>query len=140
MFGLAVQGVVHPDRVWTRGGARPGDAGVLSKPLGSGIVLAGGRPDNVAAAIMVMRRLNPAAADALSTLGEGPHAVTDVTGSDCLVMAGRWQNAPPPWPRSPSTPRPPVACWPPWHPAMPITGWPTTVSLSSAPSPTALWR
>lgn len=84
IFGLAVQGVVHPDRVWTKGGARPGDALVLSKPLGSGIVLAGGRPEEIAAAIRVMRRLNRAAAAALSNLGEGPHAVTDVTGFGLL--------------------------------------------------------
>ena len=39
---LAVQGLVHPDRVWTKAGARAGDVLVLSKPIGSGIVLAGG--------------------------------------------------------------------------------------------------
>ncbi|MGH9286632.1 MAG: selenide, water dikinase SelD, partial [Acidimicrobiales bacterium] len=42
IFGLAVQGLVHPDRVWTKAGARRGDSLVLSKPLGTGIVLAGG--------------------------------------------------------------------------------------------------
>src|SRR5215208_4134951 len=42
IFGLAVQGLVHPDRILTKGGARPGDQLVLSKPLGTGIVLAGG--------------------------------------------------------------------------------------------------
>src|SRR5215207_11059444 len=42
IFGLAVQGLVHPDRVLTKGGAQPGDVLVLSKPLGTGIVLAGG--------------------------------------------------------------------------------------------------
>src|SRR5439155_15138705 len=45
IFGLAVQGLVHPDRVWTKAGARPGDALLLSKPLGTGILLAGGDPD-----------------------------------------------------------------------------------------------
>jgi selenide,water dikinase len=91
IFGLAVQGLVHPDRVWTKSGARPGDCLVLSKPLGSGIVLAGGEPDEKAAAIEVMRRLNRAAAEALSALGtgggtggDGPHAVTDVTGYGLL--------------------------------------------------------
>ena len=39
IFGLAVQGLVHPERVWAKSGARPGDRLVLSKPLGSGIVL-----------------------------------------------------------------------------------------------------
>jgi selenide,water dikinase len=81
IFGLAVQGLVHPDRIWTKAGARPGDVLVLSKPLGSGIVLAGGSDADKAAAIVYMRRLNRAAAETLSALpGKGPHAVTDVTG------------------------------------------------------------
>src|SRR5947207_11023049 len=45
IFGLAVHGLVHPDRILTKGGARPGDALVLSKPIGTGIVLAGGGDD-----------------------------------------------------------------------------------------------
>ena len=44
IFGLAVQGLVHPERAFTKGGARPGEVVVLSKPLGTGIVLAGGQP------------------------------------------------------------------------------------------------
>ncbi|MFN8041364.1 MAG: selenide, water dikinase SelD, partial [Acidimicrobiales bacterium] len=48
IFGLAVQGLVHPDRVLTKGGARPGDALVLSKPVGTGLVLAAGSPDEKA--------------------------------------------------------------------------------------------
>src|SRR5687768_6385000 len=40
IFGLAVQGLVHPDRVWAKSGALAGDVLVLSKPLGTGIVLA----------------------------------------------------------------------------------------------------
>ncbi|MDQ2726279.1 MAG: selenide, water dikinase SelD [Actinomycetota bacterium] len=91
IFGLAVQGLVHPDRVWTKAGARPGDALVLSKPLGSGIVLAGGRPDEVTTAIAIMRRLNRDAAAALSALGEAPHAVTDVTGFGLLGHS--WEMA-----------------------------------------------
>ena len=91
IFGLAVQGLVHPDRVWTKAGARPGDVLLLSKPLGSGIVLAGGSPDDKAATIGVMRRLNRAAAEALSSLPEPPHAVTDVTGFGLLGHA--WEMA-----------------------------------------------
>ena len=91
IFGLAVQGLVHPDRVWTKAGARPGDVLLLSKPLGSGIVLAGGTADDKAAAIAFMRRLNRAAAEALSTLPEPPHAVTDVTGFGLLGHA--WEMA-----------------------------------------------
>ena len=87
IFGLAVQGLIDPSRVWTKSGARVGDVLVLSKPLGSGIVLAGGSPDEKAATIEIMRRLNRAAAEALSALpddGGGPHAVTDVTGYGLL--------------------------------------------------------
>src|SRR5688500_13132833 len=42
IFGLAVQGLVDPRRVWTKAGAQVGDVLVLSKPIGTGIVLAGG--------------------------------------------------------------------------------------------------
>ena len=91
IFGLAVQGLVHPDRVWTKSGARPGDVLLLSKPVGTGILLAGGGADDKAAAITVMRRLNRGAAEALSLLAEPPHAVTDVTG---FGLAGHaWEMA-----------------------------------------------
>ncbi len=84
IFGLAVQGTVHPDRIWTKQGARPGDTLVLSKPLGTGVVLAGGSPSEKAAAIKVMRRLNAEAAAALAGASRRPHAVTDVTGYGLL--------------------------------------------------------
>ena len=42
-YGLAVVGTVHPDGVWTKSGARPGDALFLTKPLGTGLVLHGRR-------------------------------------------------------------------------------------------------
>lgn len=80
IFGLAVQGLVDPSRVWTKAGAQPGDVLLLSKPLGTGILLAGGGDDDKASAILSMRRLNRAAAEALSALEVAPHAVTDVTG------------------------------------------------------------
>src|SRR2546423_7096750 len=41
IFGLAVQGLVHPHHIWSKGGARAGDLLVLSKPIGTGIVPAG---------------------------------------------------------------------------------------------------
>lgn len=91
IFGLAVQGIVHPDHVWTKAGARPGDVLVLSKPIGTGILLAGGGDDQKAAAIASMRLLNRAAAEALADLPGGPHAVTDVTG---FGLAGHgWEMA-----------------------------------------------
>jgi selenide,water dikinase len=91
IFGLAVQGLVHPDRVWTKAGARPGDTLVLSKPIGTGILLAGGADDDKAAAIARMRTLNRAAAEALAGLDAAPHAVTDVTGFGLLGHA--WEMA-----------------------------------------------
>lgn len=80
IFGLAVQGLVHPDRVLTKGGARPGDALVLSKPIGTGLVLAAGSADERAAAIAGMRRINRSASEVLVGLGSAVHATTDVTG------------------------------------------------------------
>jgi selenide,water dikinase len=80
IFGLAVQGLVNPERILTKGGSRPGDALVLSKPIGTGIVLAGGTDDAKAAAITSMRSLNRAASEALVALGDACHGATDVTG------------------------------------------------------------
>ncbi len=80
IFGLAVQGVVHPDRIFRKEGAQVGDALVLSKPLGTAITLAGGTPAQKAAATAGMRRLNRAASEALQAVGSAVHAVTDVTG------------------------------------------------------------
>ncbi len=91
IFGLAVQGLVHPDHIFTKGGARPGDVLMLSKPLGTGIVLSGGSEAQKRAAIERMRMLNRSAAEALSTMGDGVHAVTDVTG---FGLAGHgWEMA-----------------------------------------------
>lgn len=80
IFGLAVQGTVDPDRILTKGGARPGDVLVLSKPIGSGIVLAGGSPEDKSAAIARMRQLNRGASEALVALGDAVRGATDVTG------------------------------------------------------------
>ncbi|MGE0878100.1 MAG: selenide, water dikinase SelD [Acidimicrobiia bacterium] len=80
IFGLAVQGLVHPDHIFTKAGARAGDVLVASKPFGTGIVLAGGSDDEKRSAITRMRGLNRQASEALQTLGDRVHAVTDVTG------------------------------------------------------------
>jgi len=82
IFGLAVQGLVHPDGVWSKADAQLGDVLVLSKPLGTGIVLAGDDDGAREAAIAGMRTLNRAAAEALAEVG--PHAVTDITGYGLL--------------------------------------------------------
>jgi selenide,water dikinase len=89
-YGLAVMGLVHPDRVWIKGGARPGDALVLTKPLGVGVVttaLKGGvaDPAHVAVAVESMKRLNRDAARLLRQVGVA--ACTDVTGFALLGHA-----------------------------------------------------
>jgi selenide, water dikinase len=75
-YGLAVVGTVHPDAVWVKSGARPGDAVFLTKPLGTGLVLAA--KGDIEEAARWMTTLNDAAADVLRAFA--PHAVTDVTG------------------------------------------------------------
>jgi len=91
IFGLAVQGTVHPSALWRKGGARPGDRLVISKPLGTGLVLAGGNDDEKAAATISMKATNRIAADVLGCLDTRPSAVTDVTG---FGLAGHaWEIA-----------------------------------------------
>ncbi len=75
-YGLAVVGTVHPDGIWTKSTARPGDALFLTKPLGTGLVLAA--KGDITAAVEQMTTLNAAAADVVRPFT--PNAVTDVTG------------------------------------------------------------
>jgi len=75
-YGLAVVGLVHPDGVWPKSGAQPGDALFLTKPLGTGLVLAA--KGDIDEAVRWMTTLNAAAADAVRPFS--PNAVTDVTG------------------------------------------------------------
>src|SRR5829696_1755987 len=87
IFGLAVVGTVHPNRVLSNAGAKPGDALVLSKPLGLGIISTAAKNDQdargaIAEAIRVMTTLNRAAAEVLA--GFEVHALTDVTGFGLL--------------------------------------------------------
>jgi selenide,water dikinase len=84
IFGLAVQGLVHPDRILKKSGARAGDVLGLSKPLGTGIVLAGDSAEDKASAIRGMRTLNRAVSEALVEIGSAVHALTDVTGYGLL--------------------------------------------------------
>ena len=69
-----------PTACSARAGAPAGDVVVLSKPLGTGLTLAGGTDDDKAAAIAGMRALNRVASERLQALGDVVHAVTDVTG------------------------------------------------------------
>ncbi len=92
-YGLAVVGIVHPDRVLTNAGARPGDAVVLTKPIGLGVVSTAikrgqAEPRLVETAVMVMTTLNADARDAALALGGAVHAATDVTGFGLLGHLG----------------------------------------------------
>jgi selenide,water dikinase len=84
-YGLAVVGTVHPDGVWPKSGARPGDALFLTKPLGTALVLHAGSDDEQAAAVEWMTTLNKDWADVLRAFR--PNAVTDVTGFGLLGHA-----------------------------------------------------
>ncbi len=84
-YGLAVTGLVHPDEVRTNQNARPGDALVLTKPLGTGLIanaLKAGqveeRDPRVQEAIESMRALSAAASDVFAR--HGVRCATDVTG------------------------------------------------------------
>jgi len=84
-YGLAVVGEVHPGRVLAKGGARAGDALVLTKPLGSGAVTTAlkrgtAEAGDVRAAVESMARLNAAASAVFREAGDAVHALTDVTG------------------------------------------------------------
>jgi len=89
-YGLAVMGLIHPDRVATKGGARPGDTLVLTKPLGVGIVTTAfksdvAEPRSMEEAVASMSRLNRDAAHAM--VGGTYHAATDITGFGLLGHA-----------------------------------------------------
>lgn len=91
-FGYAVTGLIHPSRIWRNVGARAGDALILTKPLGTGVIataLKQGRaePKWVDAAIESMTRLNRDAADGFHELEDSVHAVTDITGFGLLGHA-----------------------------------------------------
>ncbi len=88
-FGLAVVGTVHPERVLTNAGAHAGDALVLTKPIGLGVISTAVKrdaasPELVAEAVGVMTTLNAGARDAAIELGDAVHAATDVTGFGLL--------------------------------------------------------
>lgn len=90
VYGLAVIGEVHPDRILTRAGGRPGDVLVLTKPLGTGLIATALRvdeaePEWIAAATESMLRLNRVACAA--ALRHGASACTDITGFGLLVHA-----------------------------------------------------
>jgi selenide, water dikinase len=120
-YGLSVTGLIHPDEVMSKGGARPGDRLYLTKPLGTGIVTTAAKRtgpgespadratrraqggidlnlDHLDAAIASMLHLNRAAAQAARLTGV--RGATDITGfgllghaCEMLVAAQRWSEA-----------------------------------------------
>jgi selenide,water dikinase len=92
IYGLAVTGLVHPARIVSNAGGRPGDRLVLTKPIGTGIITTAAKNDQdergaIALAITIMSTLNRAAAEAMTAVGVGDggvHAATDITGFGLL--------------------------------------------------------
>lgn len=89
-FGYSVTGLVHPKRIVTNAGARPGDALVLTKPLGVGLLTSGIKFKKTSLGaqretIRVMTTLNRTASEAM--LRYDCHAATDVTGNGLLGHA-----------------------------------------------------
>lgn len=89
-FGLSVTGLVNPNSIWTNSGSKPGDALVLTKPIGMGIITTGikrkkATDSQISQVIKVMTELNKNAAEKLRSFL--PNAVTDVTGFGLLGHA-----------------------------------------------------
>ena len=94
-YGMAVTGLVHPDRILRNVGARPGDRLLLTKPLGSGILTTAlkrgvASEAEVASVTETMAALNRAAGEVLAASG-AVTALTDVTGFGLLGHA--WEMA-----------------------------------------------
>ena len=86
-YGLAVTGFVHPDKILTNSGARPGDVLLFTKPIGIGILTTAAKAEladeeTMAMATKLMMTLNKAARDAM--VKYRVHACTDVTGFGML--------------------------------------------------------
>ena len=108
-YGLSVTGLIDPRRIVTHAGARPGDHLVLTKPIGTGVLVGAFRRGRVADAVREravawMSLLNRAACEAM--LQAGAHAATDITGFGLLghalgmargsgvVLRFRWSDLP----------------------------------------------
>ena len=82
-YGLVVMGLVHPDEIMTNSGAKPGDALILTKPIGVGIISTAMKAEiasqeSMEAAVEVMSALNKEAAEIMMEVGV--NSCTDVTG------------------------------------------------------------
>ncbi len=89
-YGICVTGTVHPEQIFTKGGALPGDKLYLTKPLGTGVITTAHKRDVVDLADLKvatdsMTKLNRRAAQLLRGIGpENVHACTDITGFGIL--------------------------------------------------------
>lgn len=97
-FGLSVTGYVHPDRVWKNGGARPGDALILTKALGTGALTAGLKrgaynEDDIGEALDSMSTLNNAIDFMSDADRDAVHGATDVTGFGLIGHAVQMSKA-----------------------------------------------
>lgn len=93
-YGMAVTGVVHPDRIVTNARAQPGDRLVLTKPIGTGIVTTAlkakkGTPELLERVAASMWTLNKVAAEVMTQYEV--HAATDITG--CGFLGHAWEMA-----------------------------------------------
>jgi selenide, water dikinase len=89
-YGLSVLGLVHPDLIMTKSGAKPGDVVYLTKPLGTGIITTAAMRDvasaeHLAAAVESMKALNRHASHIAQKVAA--HSLTDITGYSLLGHA-----------------------------------------------------
>ncbi len=89
-YGLCVTGIARPDALLRKGGAQPGDVLLLTKPLGTGLILTASRddacaPEHLQAAVESMLLLNRHASHLAREAGV--HACTDITGFGLLGHA-----------------------------------------------------
>ena len=95
-YGLAVTGIVHPDRVVANAALRPGLTMILGKPLGTGLLVAGrrvglAREDDYQAALASMEQLNRGGAEVMQAMDV--RAGTDITGFGLLGHAMQMADA-----------------------------------------------
>ncbi|MBS1788357.1 MAG: selenide, water dikinase SelD [Acidobacteria bacterium] len=94
MFGYAVTGIIHPDKVAANSGARPGDVLILTKPIGTGVISTGikfEKADAATAAASLATMLTPGRKAAEAMQEFGVRGATDITGFG--LMGHAWELA-----------------------------------------------
>ena len=96
-FGYSVTGTIHPERVWTNSGAKPGDALILTKALGTGVISTAikrgeAKQQWINAATRSMTTLNAKAAQIAVEGQFAVHAATDITGFGLIGHAREMAN------------------------------------------------